>query len=89
VLCLAVRTPVEVEWLVPLARLWLFIPWFMIGMFENRNSDRWFNMRLGGATRGMWRIPDGKVREGSVVMFEAQKVVAPVCVDQGPMVGPR
>jgi hypothetical protein len=86
VLCLAVRTPVEVEWLVPLARLWLFIPWFMIGMFENLNSDRWFNMRPGRATWGMWRIQDGKVREGSVVMFEARKVVAPVCVDQGPMV---
>jgi hypothetical protein len=34
-------------------------------------------MRPGGATRGKWRIPDGKVRERSVVMFRALKVVAP------------
>jgi hypothetical protein len=24
----------------------------------------WHNMRLGGATRGMWRIPDGKGESG-------------------------
>jgi hypothetical protein len=38
-------------------------------------------MRPGGTTRAKWRIPDGKVRERSVVMFRAQKVVAPTCVD--------
>jgi hypothetical protein len=38
-------------------------------------------MRLGGATRGKWRILDGKVRERSVVMFRALKVVAPACVN--------
>jgi hypothetical protein len=38
-------------------------------------------MRLGEATRGKWRIPDGNVRESYVVMFRALKVVAPVCVD--------
>jgi hypothetical protein len=32
VLCLADRTPVEVEWQVPLVRLGLFIPWFMNGI---------------------------------------------------------
>jgi hypothetical protein len=35
------------------------------------------NMRPGGATRGKWRIPDGKVGERSVVMFGAPKMVAP------------
>jgi hypothetical protein len=34
-------------------------------------------MRLGGAIREKWRIPDGKVEERSVVMFRALKVVAP------------
>jgi hypothetical protein len=38
-------------------------------------------MRPGGATRGKRRIPDGKVREGSVVMFRALKVVVPAYVD--------
>jgi hypothetical protein len=57
---------------------YIFIPWFMFGMFENLTSDRWFNMRLGGATWGKWRIPDGKVEERSVAMFRAPKVVAPV-----------
>jgi hypothetical protein len=32
VLCLADITLVEVEWEVPLMRLELFIPWFVIGM---------------------------------------------------------
>jgi hypothetical protein len=39
------------------------------------------NLRLGGAIRGKWRIPDGKVGERSVVMFGALKVVAPTYVD--------
>jgi hypothetical protein len=38
-------------------------------------------MRLGAAIRRMWRILDGKVKERSVVMFGALKVVAPVYVD--------
>jgi hypothetical protein len=38
-------------------------------------------MRPGEATRGKWRILDGKVRERSVFMFRASKVVAPFCVD--------
>jgi hypothetical protein len=38
-------------------------------------------MRLGGATRGKWRISDGKIEERSVVMFRALKVVAPAYVD--------
>jgi hypothetical protein len=32
VLCLVDRTSVEGEWQVPITRLGLFIPWFMIGM---------------------------------------------------------
>jgi hypothetical protein len=34
-------------------------------------------LRPKGANRGKWRILDGKVRERSVVMFGAPKVVAP------------
>jgi hypothetical protein len=34
------------------------------------------NLRLGGATRGKWRILDGNVEERFVVMFRAPKVVA-------------
>jgi len=45
--------------------------WFMVFAFEMCH-----NMRPGGATRGKWRIPDGKVGERSVVMFGAPKVVA-------------
>jgi hypothetical protein len=33
----------------------------------------WFNMRLGGANQGMWRIPDGNVRERSIFMFGAPR----------------
>jgi hypothetical protein len=35
------------------------------------------NMRLGGAIRGKWRIPDGKAGERFVVMFGILMVVAP------------
>jgi hypothetical protein len=35
------------------------------------------NMRPVGATRGKWRIPDGKVGEWTVFMFRALKVLAP------------
>jgi hypothetical protein len=38
-------------------------------------------MRPGGATRGKWRIPDGKIKVTSVVIFKASKVIAPVCDD--------
>jgi hypothetical protein len=34
-------------------------------------------MRSGGAIRRKWRISDGKVRERSIVMFGAPKVVVP------------
>jgi hypothetical protein len=44
-------------------------------------DGRWFNMRPGGATRGKWSIPDGKVRERSVIMFGAPKVVTLSRVD--------
>jgi hypothetical protein len=44
----------------------------------------WHNVRLGGATIGKWRIPDGKVGERYVVIFGAPNVVASACVDQGP-----
>jgi hypothetical protein len=32
VLCLVNRTPVEIEWQIPLVRFRTFIPWFEIGM---------------------------------------------------------
>jgi hypothetical protein len=38
-------------------------------------------MRPGRATKGKWRIPDGKVGERSIVMFKALKVLAPTYVD--------
>jgi hypothetical protein len=38
-------------------------------------------MRAGGATRGKWRIANGKGGERFVVMFRAPKVVARACVD--------
>jgi hypothetical protein len=41
-------------------------------------------LRQGGATRGKWRIPDGKGGEWCVFMFRAPKVVAPARVDYGP-----
>jgi hypothetical protein len=40
-----------------------------------------FNMRPNRATRGKWRIPDGKVRERFVFMFGAPKFVGPASVD--------
>jgi hypothetical protein len=54
-----------------------------------RIVDRWFDMRPGGATREKWRILDEKIRERSVVMFGALKVVALTCVDYGPIVWPQ
>jgi hypothetical protein len=41
----------------------------------------WHNLRLGGATRGMWRILDGKGGEWFVFMFRAPNVVALACVN--------
>jgi hypothetical protein len=38
-------------------------------------------MRPGRTTMGKWRIPDGKGRVRSFVMFGAPKVVAPACVN--------
>jgi hypothetical protein len=51
--------------------------WFISSAFRI-----WHNVRLGGATRGKWRIPNGKVGERFVVIFGAPKVVAPARVDQ-------
>jgi hypothetical protein len=38
-------------------------------------------LRLGGATRGKWRIPDGNGGEWCVFMLGAPKVVAPARVN--------
>jgi hypothetical protein len=38
-------------------------------------------LRPGGAIRGKWRIPDGKVDVWSVLMSRALKVVSPACAD--------
>jgi uncharacterized protein YndB with AHSA1/START domain len=40
-------------------------------------NEKSLELRLGGATRGKWRIPDGKVGEWNIFMFRALKVVAP------------
>jgi hypothetical protein len=34
-------------------------------------------LSLGGATRGKWRIPDGKVSEWNLFMFRALMMIAP------------
>jgi hypothetical protein len=73
VLCLEDRTPIEVGWQVPLVRFNPFIHWFVIGIWEYDYLIEWFNMRLSGQTRGIWRIPDGKVGERSVFMFGASR----------------
>jgi hypothetical protein len=58
--------------------------WFLL------SSRSWHNLRPGGATRGKWRIPDGKGGEWYVFMFRAPKVVAPTCVNYGPhRLGPK
>jgi hypothetical protein len=49
--------------------------WFMIA------SGLWHKLRPGRATRGKWRIPDGKHSEWCVFMFGARKVVAPAYVN--------
>jgi hypothetical protein len=38
-------------------------------------------MKSGEAIKGKWKIPDEKVDERSVIMFEAPKVVALACVN--------
>jgi hypothetical protein len=48
--------------------------WFMLA------SGSWHNLGLGGATRGKWRIPNGKGSEWYVFKFGAPKMVAPTCV---------
>jgi hypothetical protein len=48
----------------------------------------WFNMRPDGVTKGKWRIPDGKARESSGVIFGAPKVENPACVDYGLIIWP-
>jgi hypothetical protein len=62
-LCLVDRSAVEVEWQIPLVRVRAFIPyWFAWNDLRIGTDGRWFNMRLGEATRGKWRIPDERVR---------------------------
>jgi hypothetical protein len=45
--------------------------------FTNFTFGMWQNLRLGGATKGKWRISDGQVCGWSVFMFGAPKVVSP------------
>jgi hypothetical protein len=44
-------------------------------------NGKLLELRLGGATRGKWRIPGWKVGEMSVFMFGAPKLIAHACVD--------
>jgi hypothetical protein len=46
-------------------------------------------MRLGKATRGKWRILDGKGGEWCVFMFRALKVVAPPKSIKDPVTWPQ
>jgi hypothetical protein len=43
--------------------------------------ELWLDMRPDGATRGKWRMLDGKGESDLFFMFGASKVVAPACVD--------
>jgi hypothetical protein len=74
------RLSVEDEWLQDPHDRALSIDggpmWFIVFAFR-----MWQNMRPDGATRGKWRIPDGKVGEWSILVFGASKVVAPACVN--------
>jgi hypothetical protein len=75
-LCLAGRLSVEDEWSKTARDRSLSSDgghmWFMSFSF-----GMWHNMRPDGATREKWRIPDVNVRERSIFMFRAPKVVAP------------
>jgi hypothetical protein len=65
---------VEVKWLKAACDGALSIDggpmWFKAFAFR-----MWHKLRPGRATKEKWRIPDGKVRERSVIMFGATKVV--------------
>jgi hypothetical protein len=41
----------------------------------------WIYSRPGGATRGMWRVADGKGESVMDHKFRALMVIAPACVD--------
>jgi hypothetical protein len=51
--------------------MWLFL----------LRNEKLHEVRLGGATRGKLRIPDGKGGEWIVFIFKGLKVVAPTSVD--------
>jgi hypothetical protein len=51
--------------------MWLFL----------LRNEKLHEVRLGGATRGKLRIPDGKGGEWIVFIFKGPKVVAPTSVD--------
>jgi hypothetical protein len=42
--------------------------WFMAFAF-----GMWHNMRLGGETRGKWRIADGKVESGLFLCLDLRR----------------
>jgi hypothetical protein len=58
----------------PFSRWWFYVDYV---------SERilWHNLRPSRATRGKYRILDGKGESGLFFIFRAPKVVAPVCVD--------
>jgi hypothetical protein len=47
--------------------------WFMLAI------SKWFYVRPGGATRGKWRILDGKVESGLMLDLELQGVSPHLC----------
>jgi hypothetical protein len=48
--------------------------WFMIFAFR-----MWHNLRPGRATRGKWRIPDGKVESDLFSYSELQSGIPRLC----------
>jgi hypothetical protein len=52
--------------------------WIMLAM-----GSCWIYSRLGRATRGKWRIPDGKGESVMDHKFRAPVVVVPTYVDKG------
>jgi hypothetical protein len=79
-ICLVNKITVEDEWLEPFVIGPLLTMVVLCLDLFSRTESR-MKSRPGGATRGKWRMPDGKGGEWCVFMFRAPKVVAPARVD--------
>jgi hypothetical protein len=66
---------VEDEWLEPLV-IGPLVMMVVLCLDFFQGTESHLKLRSGGATRGKWRILDGKGGEWCVFMFEDPKVVA-------------